>query len=550
MCFQPGSLTGCAKQTQKPLPSCEDRPQGESLEAVMSITFAIERVPTLPPLAFAAEIAPGRNEVSVRCGTAVEADPQGVTAGAWAGPFAEMAIDRAATSIGTALRRTSHGLIAVVGTASANALFFLRTPAKLVVSNSFAFALARGNDGLLTSYPFYPQDLSSFAFGIDRCRESIPTQAGRLSVGYASTKIDVADLSLSTAAVSRPPPFPSFSAYRAFLVAETETIFANAADPSRRVHYRPTVALSGGYDSPAAAVIAREAGCQQAFTFGQPVDQPDSRDDSGAEIGRALGLHVDEYDTFAYRERKDLPEVEFIAANFGGGQVYLTSLGDRLANGIVVSGYGGDRVWATHYALEQEPMFPFYIGGYSQSEFYLRAPALDLSVPVIGARSFADIGTISRSPEMQQWSIGGDYDRPIPRRLLEDAGLPRGTFAGRKRRVTPDYDSLTRRAVNLDRFLSPFSRAQFEAWFAKFQPIERARAFRHRLLVDSIGRIIWSRKLGNLLNRIGIYWPPLPARLLHLKVHIRKNAFVFNWAMSEQISRYRDLLKSGRVTEN
>jgi hypothetical protein len=527
----------------------EDRRDGLR-EIIMSITFAIERIPALPALAFAAEIAPGRNEVSVCCGTAVEADPHGVIAGAWAGPFAEMAVDRAATSIGTALRQTSHGLIAVVGTASANALFFLRTPAKLVVSNSFAFALAVGNDELSTSYPFYPQDLSSFALGIDRCRESIPTQAGRLSVAYASMQIDVADLGVSTAAVSRPPPFASFSAYRAFLVAETEAIFANAADRSRRVSYRPIVALSAGYDSPAAAVIAKEAGCQQAFTFGQPVDQPDSRDDSGAEIGQTLDLHVDEYDTFAYRQRTDLPEVEFIAASFGGGQVYLTSLGDRLADRIVVSGYGGDRVWATHYALKQEPKFPFYIGGYSQSEFYLRAPALDLSVPIIGARNFADIGSISRSTEMRQWSIGGDYDRPIPRRLLEDAGVPRGTFAGRKRRVTPDYDSLTRRALNLDRFLSPFSRAQFEAWFARFQPIDRASAFRHRLLVDMVGRIVWSGKLGRLLSRIGIYWPPLPARLLHLKVHIRKNAFVFNWAMSEQLSRYRALLARRQATEN
>jgi len=516
----------------------------------MSIPFVIKRVPMLPALAFAAEIAPGRNEVSVRCGTAVEADPQGLIAGAWAGPFAELAIDRAATSIGTALRQTSRGLIAVVGTASANALFFLRTPAKLVVSNSFALALATGNDGLLTSYPFYPQDLASFAFGIDRCRESIPTQAGRLSVAYASMQIDVGELGLSPAAVSRPPPFPSFEAYRAFLIAQTEAIFANAADRSRSVCYRPTVALSGGYDSPAAAVIARKAGCRQAFTFGQPVDRPESRDDSGAEIGRALGLQVDEYDTFAYRERTDLPEIEFIAASFGGGQVYLTSLGDRLANRVVVSGYGGDRVWATRYALEQEPKFPFYIGGYSQSEFYLRAPALDLSVPVIGARGSADIGSISRSREMQPWSIGGDYDRPIPRRLLEDAGLPRGTFAGRKRRVTPDYDSLTRRAVDLDRFLSPFSRARFEAWFARVAPLDRASALRHRLMVDGVGRIVWSRKLGRLLNRIGIYWPPLPARLLHWKVPIRKNAFVFNWAMAEQISRYRALLMNARAKDD
>jgi hypothetical protein len=33
---------------------------------------------------------------------------------------------------------------------------------------------------------------------------------------------------------------------------------------------------------------------------------------------------------------------------------------------------------------------------------------------------------------MQPYSVGGGYDRPIPRRLLEEAGLPRGSFARTK----------------------------------------------------------------------------------------------------------------------
>ncbi len=37
---------------------------------------------------------------------------------------------------------------------------------------------------------------------------------------------------------------------------------------------------------------------------------------------------------------------------------------------------------------------------------------------------------------MKHWSIGTDYDRPIPRRIAEDAGVPRQSFGQEKRATT------------------------------------------------------------------------------------------------------------------
>ena len=507
----------------------------------MNFSCFVEICPDVPALAFAAEIIPGRREIRALCGRAVEVDDRGLIAGAWSARFKERAIERGATSVGTALRLTSGGLIAIVGTASASALFFCRTGSRLFVSNTLAFALAAADDRLVTSHPFYPQDLCTFVFGSHRYRHTVPTESGQLSVHYGSMAIGD-DLRLRPVPVTEPPPFSDFSSYRAYLIDETRSMFANAADPARRIQYTPVVALSAGYDFPAAAVIAREAGCTEGFTFGQPFDRPDIDEDSGAAIGRTIALSMKEYRTYAYRDRSDLPEIEFIASSFAGGQVYLTAADGVLSERIVVSGYGGDRIWARNYGERNRPHFPFYIGGYSQTEFFVRAPALDFSVPLVGARRFAEIGAISRGEPMRPWSIGGDYDRPVPRRIVEEAGIPRGSFATRKRRITPDYDNLTRRAVDLDRFLSRASRAAFERWFAAEQPIDRFQAFRHRLLSDSIGRILWSGKLSRALDRCGISWPPFPARILHLKVPVRRNAFVFNWAVSEQVRRYRAIL--------
>jgi hypothetical protein len=353
--------------------------------------FKVEPSNELPPLAYAAEIVAGRPVISAVCGRAVEIDENGLIAGAWAAPFAGLAIEAAATSIGTALRLTPTGLLAVVGTASASSLCFCRVGKRLIMSNTIALALAAAEDQLITSYPFYPQDLCTLTFGSHRYKHTVATKRGTLSIYYGSMTI-AADATLRPASTPQPPAFADFAAYRAYLVAQTRAVLGNAADPSRRHRYRPIVALSGGYDSPASAVIARDSGCMEAFTFSQPVDRPDTREDSGRAVGDALGFKTAEYDTFEFHKRRDHPEIEFIASSFGGGQVYLAATGDALAGRVVVSGFGGDAVWGLNYGARSAPHFPYYIGGYSQTEFFARAPAIDFSIPMIGARRFADIG--------------------------------------------------------------------------------------------------------------------------------------------------------------
>jgi len=501
--------------------------------------FRIERHPGLARLAFAAILEPGAADIAIHCGDAVEADDGHVIAGAWAGAFARRGIAGAATATGTALIADGDGITAVVGAAGAAMLQIVRRPGLVVIANALALALAAADDELVAEYPFYPQDLSTFTVGVERCRKDVPTRRGRLAVHYGSFRID-GDGAITVLPGPRPPRFDSFAAYRRHLVDETRATFDNAGDPARRHPLRPLVALSAGYDSPAAAVIARDAGCREAITFGEPVDRRDHAEDSGAAIAATLGLTVREQPTFAYRDRADLPEIEFIAASFGAGQVYLA--GTDLAGRIVASGYGGDRVWGPAYGRSDRPVFPFHIGGYSQNDFFLRQPALDLAIPMIGATDAAGVAAITQGEEMAAFSVGGAYDRPIARRLVEEAGVARGTFAQRKRKVTPDYDNLARRTVDLDDFLSPASRAAFAAWLARERPIRFWRRAMHHLLVASAGRLLWSRSLRRILARVGIGWPPAPMALLHLKVPIRANAFVFIWAVAAQRARYRAAL--------
>jgi hypothetical protein len=53
---------------------------------------------------------------------------------------------------------------------------------------------------------------------------------------------------------------------------------------------------------------------------------------------------------------------------------------------------------------------------------------IHLPLPYIGARRKEDIVKITESPDMDPWRLGNTYDRPIPRRIAEEAGISRHAF--------------------------------------------------------------------------------------------------------------------------
>jgi hypothetical protein len=75
--------------------------------------------------------------------------------------------------------------------------------------------------------------------------------------------------------------------------------------------------------------------------------------------------------------------------------------------------------------------------GKSFTEFRLRVGYAFVPVPAIGARFPQPIRRITRLPGMAPWTLNQPYDRPIPRRIAEQAGLERGTFAVAKAAANP-----------------------------------------------------------------------------------------------------------------
>ena len=75
-------------------------------------------------------------------------------------------------------------------------------------------------------------------------------------------------------------------------------------------------------------------------------------------------------------------------------------------------------------------------------EFRLFKGIFHCPVPFWGMRHLREIWDITASKEMEPWSIPGGYDRPVPRRIVEEAGVPRHAFGLRKKNTSHDEPML------------------------------------------------------------------------------------------------------------
>jgi hypothetical protein len=72
------------------------------------------------------------------------------------------------------------------------------------------------------------------------------------------------------------------------------------------------------------------------------------------------------------------------------------------------------------------------VAGHGLGELRLVIGFIHAPLPFVGARRKADIVKITESSEMDPWRLGNTYDRPIARRIAEEAGLPRHMFGQSK----------------------------------------------------------------------------------------------------------------------
>ncbi len=191
--------------------------------------------------------------------------------------------------------------------------------------------------------------------------------------------------------------------------------------------------VSTGYDSTAVAVIASETGCTDAITFANSSrpEQPGLYPDSGMDICEALGMHCKTF------QRDDLQHLQ------GKGDQYffcnpsvstsrsMMVMHEDLEGSLIFTGRNGEDVWNKDGRVfdNRLQIHQSHLGsGFELAEYSLHQGFVHFPLPYVGKMHGRKIKAISNSKEMAPWSIGTDYDRPIPRRIGEEAGLARTSF--------------------------------------------------------------------------------------------------------------------------
>jgi hypothetical protein len=219
--------------------------------------------------------------------------------------------------------------------------------------------------------------------------------------------------------------------------------------------------------------------------------------DSGRKIGERLGLRVTEYDRLTYRRLPNIPEAEFCASTPAGQDVVMAATESQAAGALLLTGRFGEPIWTRHrfrFRPAYRDRFARRPYGCSVVEFRLRVGALMLPVPIVGAWHGLTVLRISNSAEMAPWWVGGNYDRPIARRILEEAGIPREWFGHQKRLTATEMPFVGIESTHP-------SMADFLRFCESCAPAASPRRGMHRLYTMNRRLNAWIEKL---CKRVGI----------------------------------------------
>ena len=317
------------------------------------------------------------------------------------------------------------------------------------------------------------------------------------------------------------PPFKSFGAYYNYLLTSASQLAANASSRQRAYPVDVLTTVSTGYDSPTAAILAKHAGCKKALTL-KHARSLFARNDSGAKIAERLNLNCEEYENSKSISSEIEPYFwavlgEPADANFSAFKLPETPT-------ILFTGFNGDILWDIHAHKRSDLLARKDLTGLGLCEYRLKKSFFHCPVPFWGITRAKEIQALSISQEQKPWSIGGNYDRPICRRIIEEAGIPREWF-GVQKKATSFSPEAEHRPIN------KLARRRFEHFIK-----ERGIYLTPQWLIRSAS-MLNEEIITRLSEKTNINIP---------KLRINSNAekMTFLWSVSEIVTAYKkELIK-------
>ena len=409
-----------------------------------------------PPLAWLCKCGIDNQVIEIYQGKLVETNKEWFGEAVWDDTYKLGNFDTTDIIFGSGGRIREESVIFVSSGSTVDRLHSLQTKTGTFISNSLVCLLSATDAIVSTSYSRYYEDFETIINGLDRYKNTLDTSVGSIRLTYfRNLKWNGKEL----LEIDKPKlvrDFSSFGSYRGFLETSLQKMADNMSSSSRKYPYSMMGTISSGYDSPTVAVLANQFGLKEAIAFDR---SRSGKTDCGTKIAEILGVRLEIIAREAWTT-KELPEVPFIAANAKGPDVYFQGAEDKLRGRVLMTGFQGGKIWSREDRILTDDIVRKDPSGLSLSEYRLWVGFIHCPIAFMGARQVKDINAISNSPQMENWSIAGKYNKPICRRIVEEAGVPR------------EYFGITKKASSVlffkkHSFLSPSSQENYYRWLRK-----------------------------------------------------------------------------------
>jgi hypothetical protein len=476
-----------------------------------------------PKLIWEASFKPGGHYVNLYHGPLVEITDEWVTEAVWVGGFEGGDFDLTDLVFGSGVRLRDGQVFFVSSGTAMDRLWHCYHEGHWHVSNSLPALLAVTDLSLREDYQGYVDDILTINCGrgslSNHIRKLGTSEGTALNVLYYNNLVYDGQTLKELPKPDTTPDLKSYKNYRAFLTHTAGELIANAGSEKRSFPVFPVSTISAGYDASAVAAIAGQAGCGHTVTISNSTSFWRGSD-SGREIADCLGLSCEEYRHTPRRYRCE--ETIWAATGQPRGLNY-TVLGFPEPLCLLFTGNYGEMAWDLGMQDFLDPASD--LSGLCLCEYRLNQGFFHCVPAYWGVRHLAEIREINRSDEMVPWMMRNHYDRPIPRRILEEAGVPRKRFGMRK--MNTSSDSV---------FWWPYSRSHK----IKFMEYLKARGmYGPGPILSELIR--WAAKTENLVyknigKRLGIRQRWRPWTRIHAKDHL------FQWANHALKERYKNEL--------
>jgi len=401
----------------------------------------------LPKLGWIVKVDIEQKHVLARHGKFVECREEWMVEGIWDQPFNEGNFHNTEVFFGSGMR--------IVGSSAlTDRILLCKDKGVIFVSNSLLLLLAYTGAKLDDEHDYINETLSIIHDGVNsynrRFKIIHPSIDCFYQIFYENIVVENGEVNFAfkPKCISH---VKTYDEYYGLLDSEVKKLTENYQSNKRSFPIKPYTTISSGYDSAAVSCIVKKHGVEDCFT-GSPMDRLlfPSKKEKGKEIGRRLGFSIRELDS--NRKSISTDELYFLATNYPkfsrsvwleiGLHSMVKEIERQNRPAVVFMGYSGENMWdinmeEKYQTNELKTGSP--ISGLNLTEIRLVTGFFNAAIPYIYARGRIDVLKISRSKEMHKWKLNNVYDRPIPRRIVESAGISRSMCGMQKRHITTTY---------------------------------------------------------------------------------------------------------------